>query len=217
VQRGKRKVPCGGSSALCKGARASPWPPGPRVRPLWAPLPLLGWWETPDPLGNQPTAALARAIRSRGEHGGAAAFPAAVHSAGREAAGETRRPRWVPDPLSPRHEGHWRSSRRQGGEGGSKPQSSIASSWSARSSNMLLMSSRMFLAECMAPGRLGGKGRESEHGPEAAGRVGVGVARLDPTPSAAAGAQHAAGLEHVCPAAAGGTCLCPPRRLPDSP
>lgn len=86
-------------------------------------------------------------------------FPAAVQSAGREAAGETRRHRAALDPLSPRHHGHWQSSRRRGREGGSKAQSSIASSWSARSSNMLLMSSRMFLAECTAPGGLGREGR----------------------------------------------------------
>lgn len=73
----------------------------------------------------------------------------------------------MPILLSPRHEGHWWSDWRLGGEGGSRPQSSIASSWSARSSNMLLMSSRMFLAECTAPGWLGRKGRESKHHPKA--------------------------------------------------
>lgn len=66
MQQGKRKVPCGGSSALCKGARASPWPPGPRVRPLWALLLLPVWWEMPDPLRNGPVAALARVIQSQG-------------------------------------------------------------------------------------------------------------------------------------------------------
>lgn len=42
MQRGNRRVPCGGSSA-------SPWPPGPRVQPLGALLPLPVWWEMPDP------------------------------------------------------------------------------------------------------------------------------------------------------------------------
>lgn len=66
MQWGKRKVPCGSSSALCKGARASPWPPGPHAQPLWALLLLPVWWEMPDPLGNQPAAVLARVIRSQG-------------------------------------------------------------------------------------------------------------------------------------------------------
>lgn len=107
-------------------------------------------------------------------------FPATVQSAGREVAGETCRHHSVPDSLFPHHEGHWWSSQRQGGEGGSEPQSSIASSWSARSSNMLLMSSKMFLAECAVPGWLGRKGRESKHCPKAAGADGEGLARLDP-------------------------------------
>lgn len=51
MQCGKKKVPCGGSSALCEGARASPRPPGPHAQPLWAPLLLPVWWETPDPRG----------------------------------------------------------------------------------------------------------------------------------------------------------------------
>lgn len=51
MQCGKKKVPCGGSSALCEAARASPRPPGPHARPLWAPILLPVWWETPDPRG----------------------------------------------------------------------------------------------------------------------------------------------------------------------
>lgn len=103
----------------------------------------------------------------------------------------------MPDPLSPHHGGHWRSSWRWGREGGSKPQSSIASSWSARSSNMLLMSSRMFLAECTAPGWLGREGRESKYDPKASDADGAVLARLDLTISVGARAQHAAGPEHV--------------------
>lgn len=64
---------------------------------------------------------------------------------------------------------------------------------------MLLMSSRMFLAECTALGWLGRKGRQSEHRPKAAGADGVELARPDPTLLAAAGAQHTAGLEHERP------------------
>lgn len=101
------------------------------------------------------------------------------------------------DLLSLRHEGHWQGSWRWGGEGGSKPQSSIASSWSARSSNMLLMSSRMFLAECTAPGWLGTKGRESKLHSKASGADGVELAKLDQILLAAARAQHAARLKHV--------------------
>lgn len=66
MQRGKRKVPCGGSSALCKGTRASPWPPGLHVQPLWALLLLPVWWEMPDPLRNQPKATLARVTQEPG-------------------------------------------------------------------------------------------------------------------------------------------------------
>lgn len=64
---------------------------------------------------------------------------------------------------------------------------------------MLLMSSRMFLAECTALGWLGRKGRESEHRPKAAGADGVELARSDLTIPAAAGAQHTAGLRHEQP------------------
>lgn len=70
MQRGKRKVPCGGSLALYKDVRASPRPPGPRVQPLWALLLPPVRWERPDPLGNRPAAALARVARSGvGEEG----------------------------------------------------------------------------------------------------------------------------------------------------
>lgn len=75
MQRGRRKVPCGGSLALCKDVRASPRPPGPHVQPLCALLLLPVWWERPDPLGNRPTAAPARVAQSWVGRG-AAAFPA---------------------------------------------------------------------------------------------------------------------------------------------
>lgn len=66
MQRGKRKVPCGGSSALCKGTRASPWPPGLHVQPLWALFLLPVWWEMLDPLRNRPKATLARVTQEPG-------------------------------------------------------------------------------------------------------------------------------------------------------
>lgn len=94
MQWGKRKVPCGGSSALCKGARASPWPPGLRVQPLWALLLLPVWWEMPDPLGNRPKATLSHLTQSQGWARRAALFPAIVQSVGREAAAEICRHRW---------------------------------------------------------------------------------------------------------------------------
>lgn len=118
MQWGKRKVPCGGSSALCKGARASPWPPGLHVQPLWALLLLPVWWEMPDPLGNWPKAMLARVTRSQGWARRAAVFPAAVQSVGREAAGETCRHHSVLDALFPHPKGHWWSSQRWGGKEG---------------------------------------------------------------------------------------------------
>lgn len=154
MQWGKRKVPCGGSSALCKGTRASPWPPGLHVQPLWALLLLPVWWEMPDPLRNQPKATLARVTQEPGVGKEGSCVPSRSAKCG-EGGGW----RDLQAPLGarfslPHHEGHWWSSQRQGGEGGSKPQSSIASSWSARSSNMLLMSSKMFLAECAVPGWL---------------------------------------------------------------
>lgn len=43
--------------------------------------------------------------------------------------------------------GHWWYHRREGGSQASLAQSSMASSWSARASNMVLMSSRMCLVE----------------------------------------------------------------------
>lgn len=109
MQRGRRKVPCGGSLALCKDVRASPRPPGPRVQPLCALLLLPVWWERPDPLGNRPAAAPARVARSWVGRG-AAAFPARRRVLGwrwprMEVAGETRRHHSVPGPLSPRLEG----------------------------------------------------------------------------------------------------------------
>lgn len=90
MQRGRRKVPCGGSLALCKDVRASPRPPGPRVQPLCTLLLLPVRWERPDPLGNRSWV---------GRRGGC--VPSAAQSAGMEAAGETRRHHWVPGPLPP--------------------------------------------------------------------------------------------------------------------
>lgn len=203
MQWEKRKVPCGGSSALCKGARASLWPAGLHVQPLWALLLQPVWWERPDPLGNQPKAALSCVTQSQGRQGGQLCsqpqckvwggrrLERPAGTAGSRSALPPSRGALVEQPEAGR-------GRRE------RAQSSIASSWSARSSNMLLMSSKMFLAECMVPGWLGRKGRESKHCSKAAATDGEGLARLGLTQQQELSAEL--GLSMCDPCGAGMTC-----------
>lgn len=77
---------------------------------------------------------------------------------------------------------------------------------------MLLMSSKMFLAECTVPGWLERKGRESKHCSKAAATYGEDLARLDLTQQQELSTEVGLSMCDLC--GAGMMCSCTALLLP---